>query len=115
MDSKDQEDIAQRRREIARQWNEWEARRVARDKRWRLLFTLAFFAGGLLLTRTTWYFLYAVPCFGIAFVFFLLYLDAHMSLKEIKARNWASITPRFGKPKKADDAGTAKDPSGKPP
>lgn len=81
--------------ESAARWNVALARRVTRWKRLRLALAIVFagiaIAALFLGSASIW----SVPCFIAAFIAYLLYLDSRDQLREIRARNWATITPRI--------------------
>ena len=99
---------------VAARMNEKLAQRVNRWKRLRIALAAGFAACGLLIIVLLQELLYAVPLFAMAFICLMLYLAARDHLRAIKRRNWKTITPRFGNPRRSDDAGAAKDAAGEP-
>jgi hypothetical protein len=79
----------------ASKWNAQLARRVSRWKRLRLSLAILLTGAGaatfLFGSASIW----SVPCFITALIAYLLYLDSRDQLREIRSRNWATITPRI--------------------
>ncbi len=73
------------------------ASRVNRWKRVRLGIALALSSVAGVLAFFPSMAVLSVPCLIAAFIAYLLYLDARDEVREVKARNWNSPTPRISK------------------
>ena len=93
--------------EVATKWNRQLADRVARWKRLRFSLAVLFTSGGIAAVFSGSASIWSVPCFIVAFMAYLLYLDARDQLREIRARKWKSITPRIRPVGPQDHEGTA--------
>ncbi len=83
--------------ESAAKWNRELAGRVTRWKRFRLTFAILLTGVGVGTVFFEAASIWSVPCFIAAFVAYLLYLDSRDQLREVKARQWTSITPRISR------------------
>jgi hypothetical protein len=83
--------------ETAKKWNAELAKRVARWKRVRLASAIVFTVLGAGILYLNWTPIWSVPCFVIALIAYLLYVDSRDQLREIKGRKWATITPRISR------------------
>ena len=90
----------------ATQWNDALAERVARWKRLRLAAAIVLTAVGIATLFAGPASIWSVPCFIVALIAYLLYLDSRDQVREIKARRWSAITPRIGRitTRKREDA-----------
>ena len=83
--------------ESAAKWNAEFAKRVTRWKRLRLAIAIVFAGIGVAALFSVAASIWSVPCFVAASIAYLLYLDSRDQLREIRARKWATITPRISR------------------
>ncbi|NQU23157.1 MAG: hypothetical protein HQ567_17910 [Candidatus Nealsonbacteria bacterium] len=81
----------------ATEWNDALAKRVTRWKRLRLAAAIVLTAVGIATLFAGPASIWSVPCFIVAFIAYLLYLDSRDQIREIRARRWSAITPRIGR------------------
>ena len=81
--------------ESAAKWNRELAGRVTRWKRVRLSLAILLGLVGLVAALSGSASIWSVPCFVLATIAYLLYLDSRDQVREIRARRWTSITPRI--------------------
>ena len=89
------------RRDAAIELNRKFLESVGRWMLTRAVLSLTFFTAGGLMLIFVWssfgYFaLFAFPLWIVATIFLLMFLDAHQRWREVRARNWVTVTPRIG-------------------